>query len=313
MTEPVTRAVDLPFFIDIPRYRWRLETLDGIRCLVPGERLGRARYIGDPGLLAFLTGAKLRSDQELLDYANARSGLFVKDGQQPLPEIVEAWRSESLVLRTVTDLRAIRALLVPEARDLRLQRHPASAALERTASNAFASAAAALIDTMDDLRPDYSRKRGTRYDGTSESALLAWLDATAEEHWEAEVPVSRWFMAPVAHKTTHLASVAPVIRCRTPLGYAYGQLLSVLEGQSAEVEAAMAAAAARRASPSGPGGEDGSTATAGLPQLECYRCGVQLDPVDPATGRKRRSDLRWCPDCRRSLNRDAQRRRRAAR
>jgi hypothetical protein len=313
VTEPVTRAVDLPFLIDIPRYRWRLETLDGIRCLVPGERLGRARYTGDPGLLAFLTSARRLSDQELLDYANARSGLFVKDRQQPLPEVVGAWRSESLILRALTDLRAIRALILPEARGLGVRKDPAAAALDRTASNVSASAAAALIDSMDDLRPDYSRRRGSRNDGTSDSALLAWLDATAEEHWEAEVPVSRWFMAPVAHKTTHLASVAPVIRCRTPLGYAYGQLLSFLEGQSAEVEAAMAAAAARRAAPSGTGGDDGSTATAGLPQLECHRCGVLLDPVDPATGRKRRSDLRWCPDCRRSLNRDAQRRRRASR
>jgi hypothetical protein len=312
VTEPVTGAADLSFLIDIPRYRWRLETLDGIRCLVPGERLGRARFTGDPGLLAFLTGAERWSDQELLDYANARSGLFVKDGRPALPEVVRAWRSESLVLRTLTDLRALRARLVP-ASGPGVRRHPLAAAVDRTASNVFASAAAALIDSMDDMRPDYSRRRGSRNDGTSESALLAWLDATAEEHWEAEVPVSRWFMAPVAHKTTHLASVAPVIRCRTPLGYAYGQLLSFLEGQSAEVEAAMASAAARRASPSGTGGDDKSTATAGLPQLECHRCGVQLDPVDPATGRKRRSDLRWCPDCRRSLNRDAQRRRRAAR
>ena len=312
MTEPVTRAVDLPFLIDIPRYQWRLETLDGIRCLVPGERLGRARFTGDPDLLAFLTGARRRSDQELLDYANTRSGLFVKDGQQPLPEVVGAWRSESLILGTLTDLRAIRAQLVP-ASGPGVRRHPLAAALDRTESNVFASATAALIDSMDDLRPEYSRRRGSRNDGTSETALLAWLDATAEEHWEAEVPVARWFMAPVAHKTTHLASVAPVIRCRTPLGYAYGQLLSFLEGQSAEVEAAMASAAARRASPSGAGGDDEPTPTAGLPHLECRRCGVQLDPVDPVTGRKRRTDLRWCPDCRRSLNRDAQRRRRSAR
>ena len=312
MTEPVTRAVDLPFLIDIPRYRWRLETLDGIRCLVPGERLGRARYVGDPGLLAFLTGAKLRTDEELLDYANLASGLFVKDGQQPLPEIAEAWRSESRILRALTDLRALRALLV-RVSGPGVRRHPAAVTLDRTASNAFATAAAVLIDTMDDLRPEYSRMKGNRNDGTSESALLSWLDATAEEHWEAEVPVSRWFMAPVAHKTTHLASVAPVIRCRTPLGYAYAQLLSVLEGQSAEVEAAMASAAATRGSSSGTRRDDRSTATAGLRQLECQRCGVPLDPVDPATSRKRRSDLRWCPDCRRSLNRDAQRRRRAAR
>jgi hypothetical protein len=313
VTEPVTRAADLQFLIDIPRYRWRLETLDGIRCLVPGERLGRARFTGDAGLLALLTGAQRRPDQELLDYANTRSGLFVKDGQQPLPEVVGAWRSESLILRALTDLRAIRARIIPETGGPGVRKHPAAAALDRTASSLFASAAAALIDSMDDLRPDYSRRRGSRNDGTSETALLAWLDATAEEHWEAEVPVARWFMAPVAHKTTHLASVAPVIRCRTPLGYAYGQLLSLLEGQSAGVEAAMASAAAKRVSPSGTGGDDGSTATAGLSQLECRRCAVQLDPVDPATGRKRRSDLRWCPDCRRSLNRDAQRRRRAAR
>jgi hypothetical protein len=311
VTEPVTGAADLPFLIDIPRYRWRLETLDGIRCLVPGERLGRARFTGDPGLLAFLTGAELRSDQELLDYANARSGLFVKDGQDPLPEVVGAWHSESFILGTLSQLRPIRSRLVPLSGP-GVRRHPLAAVLDRDASNVFASGAAALIASMGDLRPDYSRRRASHNDGTLESALLAWLDATAEEHWEASVPLSSWTGALIAHKTTHLASVAPVIRCRTALGYAYGQLLSVLEGQSEEFEAAMASAAARRASPSSTGGDDGSMATAGLPQLECHLCGVQLDPVDPATGRKRRSDLRWCPDCRRSLNRDAQRRRRAA-
>lgn len=273
--------------------------------------MARARFTGDPGLLAFLMGAEELPDQEILDYANARTGLFVKDGRVPLPEVVGAWRSESFALRTLTVFRTGLARLIRDSRGVGIRRHPLMAALDKDARGLLSKGAAALIDSLADLRPDYLKGPGRRYDGTLESALLAWLDATAEEHWEAEVPISRWLLAPVAHKAVHLASVMPVIRCRSALGYAYAQFVRILEVQSAEVDRATASAAARTTSQDRAGGDARSSATSGLPRIGCSRCGAVLDPVDPATGRKRRSDLRWCPDCRRSLNRDAQRRRRA--
>jgi hypothetical protein len=156
----------------------------------------------------------------------------------------------------------------------------------------MARATETLRDLLPKLRPGYAGARRLSGDLSAEAVTVAWLDATAQEHWMVGIPPNRWGMTPIDQRATQLAPVDPVIRCRTMLGYAYAQLLIAFDERRRTLELLQAGMSPADLFPS------------------CRECGVDLEPWSPETGRKRRRDAKWCEPCRRRENAKSQRERR---
>lgn len=286
MTLPTT----LGFTLDVPRYRWELGVVDGVDCLIPREPLQSARFTGRADVRDFLEHAAERDHAVLLAFVNETSGLFVEDGVDPSPEPLLRFQFESTVFEHLWLLRSTRLVQIEYARWARRAKKVPRPQASNRASNWIVRATETLGDLLPTLRPGYADARRLSSDPSAEAMTVAWLDATVREHWLVGIPPNRWGMTPINQRATRLAPVDPVIRCKTMLGYAYAQLLIAFDERRQTLELLQAE------SPPG--------------DARCQSCGVELEPWSPTTGRKRRSDAKWCKPCARRENTRLQRERR---
>jgi hypothetical protein len=291
MTESLTLRTTLGFTLDVPRYRWELGVVDGVDCLIPCEPLESARFTGRADVGDFLRHAAERDHQDLLAFVNETSGLFVEDGVDPSPEPLLRLQFESAALEHLWLLRSTRLVDIEYAR---WSGRTAMAPRRRAdrAGEWMARATTTLRDLLPDLRPGYSGARRLSADISAEAVTIAWLDATAQEHWMVGIPPNRWGMTPLNQRATRLAPVDPEIRCRTMLGYAYAQIVIGFDQLRQKLEMMQAGMSPADLFP------------------KCRKCGVELEPWSPETGRKRRMDAKWCEACRKDENTRLQRERR---
>ena len=290
MTEPMTLPTTLGFTLDVPRYRWELGVVDGVDCLIPHEQLQSPRFTGRADVRDFLQHATERDPAALLAYVNETSGLFVENGVDPSPEPLLQLQFESTVFEHLWLLRSMRLVEIEYARWARRAKKVARRQASSRASDWMVRATETLRDLLPTLRSGYADARRLSSDLSAEAMTVAWLDATAREHWLVGIPPNRWGMTPMDQRATRLAPVDPVIRCKTMLGYAYAQLLIAFDERRTTLEQLQAES----------------------PPVDarCQSCGVELEPWSPETGRKRRSDTKWCEPCRRRDNARSQRERR---
>jgi hypothetical protein len=297
MTEPHTFLPEwfqLRFRVSLERWRWHLGMVDGDLCVIPEGRDTAPPFTGDPELLDRLIELSKADDEQVVRFVNRFGGLFAEAGAKPIPEIVAAIRSEAVVLDL---LRATGRLGLAVARASSYQR----AGLLRSSIpvdllDKLDGAGQPLADALEDLRPrspgsllrslGRSATKPTPHDWHSpEWQLLEWTTRTVDEHWRLVVPVEDWLKQPMHERDRALARPLPEIRCLTLLGYAYAQLITELQLRTETASAAVA-----------------------RPHL-CRRCGALLSDVG-GSGRRRRSDTKWCESCRRSKNAERQRVRR---
>ena len=296
MTEPHTLLPDwfgFPFRVSLDRWRWRLAEVDGDTCLVPQGRLHEPPFEGDTDLLDRLVELANADDDAVERFANRFTGLYSTSTGTPKAEIVAAIRSEALVLHLLRGLARL-GLVGAQAQDQGIS----SSFLQRF-DLARRQAAAALQSSMSDLRPlNVSRVGVSRHparpkpsphdEESGEWQILEWIGQTIDETWSLRVPVEDWLAKPMHRRDWSLAEPMPEVRCLTLLGYAYAQLVAQLQGRSAMT-------------------------ASGRPSL-CRRCGGLLPDQGP-TGQRRRSDAKWCANCRKVKNaerQDARRRRQRA-
>jgi hypothetical protein len=286
MTDPMTLQATLGFALDVPRYRWELGVVGGLDCLIPREPLQSARFTGRADVRDFLEHAAERDHVALLAFVNETSGLFVEDGVHPSPEPLLRLQLESTVFERLWLLRSMRLVDIEyerwARRSVMAPRRQAKPAVEW-----MVGATKTLRDLLPTLRPGYADARRLSSDLSAEAMTVAWLDATVREHWLVGIPPNRWGMTPINRRATRLAPVDPVIRCKTMLGYAYAQLLIAFDERRQTLELLQAES----------------------PPVDarCQSCGVELEPWSPTTGRKRRSDAKWCKPCARRDNTRSQR------
>src|ERR1035437_2226321 len=182
MTDPMTLPTTLGFTLDVPRYRWELGVVDGVDCLIPREPLQSARFTGRADVRDFLEHAAERDHAVLLAFVNETSGLFVEDGVYPSPEPLLRFQFESTVFEHLWLLRSTRLVDIEYAR---WSGRTAMAPRRRAdrAGEWMARATTTLRDLLPDLRPSYAGARRLSADISAEAVTIAWLDATAQEHW----------------------------------------------------------------------------------------------------------------------------------
>jgi hypothetical protein len=287
MTYAITGR-ELTFTVNVPRYRWELGWADGEECLIPRERVAGLTYTGNSGALRWLKPAANLDRDALLKFVNENAGLL-DDGGPPVPEPILLWHAEATALRLLWLIRKMR--LVTLEYDRWSKRSPLAPPdeegewMRRNASN--------LADLLQDLRPDTARMPPP--DKTPEAVAAAWINATAAKYWVVEIPITDWAKSPIDVRAKTLALMHPVIRCRTLLGYAYAGLVIHYDERYRTFELSRAGK---------------------LPGVDprpghCQECARKL-PFLGASGRKRRTDTKWCDDCRRDQNVLAQRKRRAS-
>jgi hypothetical protein len=293
VTEPRTFLPDwfgFPFRVSLDRWRWRLGELDGDTVLVPEKRLRTTPFVGDAELLDRLIELANADDQSVERFANRFTGLFATSPGPPLPEVVDAIRSEAVVLMMV------RKLGQAGSAGARIQTSGVGTALLPRLDAARREGAEALRDTLSDMRPlgsatgrpglQPARLTASRHDRESaEWQILEWVAKTVDETWTLRVPVDDWLAEPMHRRRWKLAEPMPEVRCLTLLGYAYAQLVAQLQSRSAKI-------------------------ASGRPLL-CGSCGG-LMPYRGVSGRRRRSDAKWCDDCRKRKNAERQDARRAS-
>ncbi len=296
MTEPHTFLPEwfqLRFRVSLERWHWRLGMVDGDLCLIPGGRSKGPAFTGDPEVLDRLIELSKADDQQIARFVNRFGGLYAEAGAKPIPEIVRAIRSEAVVLEL---LRAMGTLGLAVARARSGQRAGLIGPVPAEISTMSRMAAKALGAALEDLRPRspssvpptsrrYVAKPTPHDQYNPEWQLLEWTTATVSENWRLEVPVEAWLSQPMHQRDVALAQPLPEIRCLTLLGYAYAQLIAELHARA-----------------------EAASAIAGQPHL-CRRCGALLSEAG-GSGRRRRSDTKWCETCRRSKNAERQRVRR---
>lgn len=293
MTYPMTRK--LRFTIDVPRYRWELGSVSGEPCLIPmGPSVGR--YTGGRGVLKFLETSYKRGPEELLAFANENSGLLI-DGHEPRPEPISLWTTESLVFDRLWLLRRMRLVMIESDKwSGRLAGAPRRRSqLVKDPEEWMKSSAAWLREELPKLRPGYTPPASLASHPSAEVIAIHWLNATVAEQWLVEFPITPWIELPLLDRATRLPAVEPVVRCRTLLGFAYAALFAAYDERYQTLELLR-----NRKMP----GVD-------LVPGRCRQCGDPLES-SPMTGRKQRSDTKWCDRCRRTLNTEAQRNRRSA-
>ena len=282
----MTLQTTLRFAVDLPRFRWELGVVDGVECLVPCEALPSSRFTGGSDVFDFLRQAAGLDDQGLLEFVSQTSGLFLEDGIEPRPEQLLRLRWESAAFEHLWLLRSTRLVWIEKERwargSVRAPHRRADPAVEWM--NRATDTLRGLLAT---LRPGYAAGN-LPVELSQEAVTLAWLDATAREHWSAGIPLGPWGMAPMSERAIGLAPVDPVIRCRTMLGYGYAQLLIAFDERRRTLEFLR----------------EGGEVTG-----KCRGCGVELDPLTDS-GRKRRKDAKWCEGCRRRENNRVQHERR---
>ena len=291
MTDPHTFLPDwfgFPFRVSLERWRWRLGEVDGDICLVPDGPLHEPPFTGHPELLDRFVELASADDQAVERFANRFTGLYSTSGGTPLPEIVDAIRSEALVLYLLRSMARVRWA---EARAIALglgTKIPESIHVTRR------EAAATLQETLADLRPiEPGRVRSglnpvrlspSPHDAENEEwQFLQWTARTVAENWSIEVPLADWLAKPMHERDRAPAQPMPEVRCRNLLGYAYAQFIAQLQARS----------------PLAPSGRT----------VLCRRCGATLPGQGPG-GRRLRSDARWCSSCRRQMNAQRQEARR---
>jgi hypothetical protein len=287
VTEPHTFLPDwfgFPFRVSLDRWRWRLAELDGDTVLVPESRLRDSPFEGDAELLERLIELANADDQSVERFANRFTGLFATSPGPPLPEIVDAIRSEALVLKIVRQLG--HAGFVGS----RIQTRGVGTAILPRLEAVRREAAAALQDSQSDLRrPDVIVVRPSRQSApptvsrhdleSAEWQILDWVAKTVDENWSLRVPVENWLAEPMHRRLWSVAEPMPEVRCLTLLGYAYAQLVSQLQSRSAKIASGRL--------------------------LLCRGCGG-LMPYRGVSGRRRRSDAKWCDGCRKRKNAERQ-------
>ena len=250
-------------------------------------------FEGDTDLLDRLVELANADDDAVERFANRFTGLYSTSSGTPLPERVDAIRSEALGLRLLRGLAEVGLL------GARLQAIGIGAPRLSRFDAMRRAAAAALKDALPDLRPlDVSRVGLSREPArhapsphdveSSEWQILEWVARTVDETWSLRVPVEGWLAKPMHQRDWSPAQPMPEVRCLTLLGYAYAQFVAQLQARSAMT-------------------------VAGRPSL-CRRCGGLLPDRGP-TGHHRRSDAVWCANCRKVKNaerQDARRRRQRA-
>ena len=97
-----------PFRVSLERWRWRLDEIEGDICLVPDGRLHERPFTGHPELLDRFVELARADDQAIERFANRFTGLYSTSGGTPLPEIVDAIRSEALVLYLLRSMARVR-------------------------------------------------------------------------------------------------------------------------------------------------------------------------------------------------------------
>jgi hypothetical protein len=293
VTDPHTLLPDwfgFPFRVFLERWRWRLAELDGDICLVADGRLHEPPFQGDPELLDRLVDLANADDQAVERFANRFTGLYSTSSGTPKAEIVDAIRSEALVLGLLRDLARVGLA------GARAQARGSKASTLERFDSVRRQAAAALQSSLADLRPlDVGRNGLNLKPGrpspsprdmeTGEWQILEWVSLTVEETWSLRVPMEDWLAKPIHQRDWSPAQPMPEVRCLTLLGYAYAQLIAQLQARSAMT-------------------------TSGRPSA-CRRCGALLPDRSPG-GHRRRSDAVWCSNCRKVKNaerQDARRRR----
>lgn len=293
MTQPYT---DLPdwfrfrFRVSLPRWRWQAQDVDGERCLVPSGRPLPEPFTGDVGLLGQLIDLADADDVAIERFANRYTGLYARSARTPPEESLDGIRSEA----TVLGLLRVTGRAGLERR--RLSRTGVNPALARRIDDALTMAALALDAARPDVRPlevdaDETPEPAERSDASladrpnAEWQLMEWASSTIRDTWSLSLPLDDWRMAEPDERRLGFGWVMPEVRCLTLLGYAYAQLIAQLQARAQQSD--------------GPAGRS----------LLCQRCGALL-PDHRDSGRRRRSDSKWCDGCRRMRNAESQARRR---
>lgn len=286
------RTGTLQFTFDGPRFRWDLGEVSGVECLIPRERLDGAWCTGDDQAFKLLSEPSELDRAKLLDFVNEHTGLLVGDGQ-PSPEPIWRWEAEAAVLG---DLWLLRKMRLATLESQRWTRRSSGAPRQRADSaSAWVDATVSrLSELLPQLRTQCANALPVPFDGTPEHLAMAWINATAAEHWVPEVRAPEWALSPMIKRAGSLARVRPVIRCRTLLGYVYAGLLAAYEDSYRVLELLRA----------------GKMPGVDLVPGRCQLCGEELG-LFHESGRKRRQDAKWCDTCRQLRNTAAQRKRRS--
>lgn len=283
----------LEFSIALPRYQWVLGEEDGHQCLIPQDEIEGAPFTGTPGALARLVRAVRMDARGILELANTYTGLLSGDSP-PQREFVWRWQLESYVLSTLLDLTGLRFAELERRHWARTD--PLAPRRRSAREQSWADRATATLgQRLAELRPLAAASAPFPVLGHPEQLAAQWINATALEHWSVAISVAGWSLLPLDVRAATLAPLVPTVECKTLLGYMYAGLLVTLERRREF----------RRLS------ELWRIPGVDATPSQCRECQRNLRQWHPS-GRKTRSDVKYCEECRRRRNTESQRNRRQA-